>query len=133
MRIPVQNPIMLADCLTATCIREFAEFCGLKIPRDLMAEIISTHDALENSLLEMYSRTSESLDTVEREDLMDAVAYYFVGRHWPLYMENDDGAFMRTLIEKATAKGVTVVPEGVEVKIKTHWVGKTRIQIIAEA
>jgi hypothetical protein len=38
-------------------------------------------------------------DTEERENLLDALAVKWAGRHWPLNMEADDPTFARRLVE----------------------------------
>ena len=128
MRTPAFNPIMVADCLTAVCVREVAQYSALKIPRDIMALIVASNSFLENELMSLYDPTVQGLDTLEREDLLDTVAKYFTGRNWPTYGDRDDGSFLRELAVKAIAAGAELVPDRLHIpKVKTMWISRTKV------
>lgn len=123
------NPIVLAEALTAACVREFARCSAIKLSPEAMAVIIAEEPRLEEDLMNMYGLATDSLDTADREFLLDVVAKHFTGRHWPTYGEQNDGSFIATLREKALEAGAEILTGDREVPVQTHWIGKSKLPV----
>jgi hypothetical protein len=107
------NGIALADALTTTCVRVIADSCGVKVPHDVMALIIA-RSRVEEELLEHYGPAAESLDTVDREWLMDLVGEHYTGLpHWPLNMDTEEYSkqYYELLVKNARAQGAEILED----------------------
>lgn len=109
------NMLNQADCLTAMCVRVIAEYCGIRVPHDTMALIIA-RSRVEEELLENYSSAAESLDTMDRDWLLDLVGEYYTGKtHWPMYGDDPEytATFRTALYTNARARGAEIIMERV--------------------
>jgi hypothetical protein len=114
------NLIEIADHLIDLCVREVERVSHLRIPHEVMAEIISESKNLQEEL-KNYGWESYGLDTFTRDDLLDAVGFHFTTlARWPMNMDSEEvsTAFYKELLKNAGEAGVEYVePDGSVSKI----------------
>ena len=89
------------------CIDIIVDYVGLLLTEDQFTELMKENPYLEEQLIEFQSPS----DTMEREDLMNAVAVKVTGRAWPTYGDGEKvrDEFFREYSEKAKKMGYKII------------------------
>lgn len=95
--------------LAAECRRVIRDYSGVNITEVQFAELMDAFPNLEKQLIRFESPS----DTMDREDMLDALAVKITGRHWPLYRDGEEVAkqFHLDFERMAKEKGYELDPD----------------------
>lgn len=99
------NP--MSSDLRSRCIEVLADRTSVQLSNDQFDALMEKNAWLNNQLVKFNSPS----DTMDREDLMSALAVELTGRQWPMNMEGRAvfEKFIRSFFEGARAKGYEIL------------------------
>lgn len=97
-------PSIMSPQLTTKCIKVLADYINVHLTESQFSELMELNPELNEQLIEFNSPT----DTMDREDLINALAIKVTGRHWPTYGDRDDGSFLKAFITGCNLLGYTI-------------------------
>lgn len=93
--------------LRRECIDVIANYGAVRLTTTQFEELLMANPKLEKQLIKFNSPS----DTMDREDLLGALAVMIVGRDWPCNMDGKEASekFFKDYYEALVAKGYTLV------------------------
>ncbi len=93
----------MSSDLRSRCIEVLADYTGVHLSNDQFDALMVKNPELNNQLVKFDSPS----DTMDREDLMGALAVELTGRDWPVNMEGERvfREFHKNFVDGARAKG----------------------------
>ncbi len=98
---------VMSTKLRRECIEVIANYGGVRLTTTQFEELLFANPRLEKQLIKFDSPS----DTMDREDMLGALAVMVVGRPWPIYGDGEavSKKFFEDYDAALTAKGYTRV------------------------